>query len=102
MWSGVVLEFSGRKEFRPTSGVVGAEDPKTGLDLLIGSLGLSVGLQVVGSGKSDVVFEESSEFSGQGRGELRASIQYDSVVESKLFEDIIEKESSYSHGINSF
>ena len=58
-----MLEFGSRKEVGPTSGVVGAKDAKMGLDLLVCSFSLSIRLGVVSSGKSDIVFEESSEFS---------------------------------------
>ena len=102
MRGGIVLEFSGRKEFWPASGIVGTKYLKIGFDFLIGSFGLSVGLWVIGGGESDVVLEESSEFSSQGRGELRASIQYNSIMESKPLKDILEKESPYFYGINGF
>ena len=64
MWGRIVLEFSGRKEFQPAPRIVGTEYSKIGFDFLIGLLCLSVGLWVVGSGKFDVTFEESSKFSG--------------------------------------
>ena len=60
MWGGVVLEFGSREEIWPTSGVVGTKDMKVGFDFLIGLFSLSICLGVVGSGKSNVVFEESS------------------------------------------
>ena len=63
MWGRIVLEFGIREEVWPASGVIGTEDLKIGFNFLIGSFCLSVGLWVVGSGKSDIVFEESSEFS---------------------------------------
>ena len=64
MRSGVVLKFSGRKEFRPASRIVGAKDLKIGLDLLIGLFYLSVSLWVVGGREFNVIFEELGEFSG--------------------------------------
>ena len=64
MWSRIVLEFSGRKKFWPASRVVGTEYLKIGFDLLVGSFHLPISLWVVGSGKSNVVFEEPSKFSG--------------------------------------
>ena len=64
MWGRVVLEFGGREEVWPTSRVIGTEDSKIGFNLLIGSFCLSVSLWVVSSGEPDIVFEESSKFSG--------------------------------------
>ena len=36
------------------------EDPKIGLDLLIGSFSLSISLGIVGGGKVDIIFENLS------------------------------------------
>ena len=44
---GVVVEFSGRKELYPFSWIVGIEDVKTCLKLLIGSFSLSISLWVI-------------------------------------------------------
>ena len=63
MWGGIVLEFSGREEFQPASGVVGTEYSKIGFDLLIGSFCLSISLWVISSGEPNVVFEETSKLS---------------------------------------
>ena len=54
-----MVEFGRGKELHPFSRVVGAEDVEISLEFLIGSLSLSVGLRVVGSGKSYVVVEET-------------------------------------------
>ena len=54
-----MVEFSRGKELHPFSRVIGAEDAEIGLEFLIGSLSLSVGLRVVGGGKSYVVIEET-------------------------------------------
>ena len=97
-----MLEFSGRKEFWPALGVVGTKYLKIGFNFLIGLFCLSIGLWMVGSGEFNIVFEESSKFSSQGRSELRASVRYDSIMESKPLEDILEKESPYFCGINGF
>ena len=89
---GIVLEFSGGKKISPRLGIVGAKDPKVGFDFLVGAFGLSVSLGVVSSGKADVIMEESGEFPGKGRSELRSSIRDQGVVETETFEHMIEKE----------
>ena len=58
-----MLEFCSREEVRPTLGVVGTKDVEIGFDLLVCLFSLSIHLGVVSSGKSDIVFEEPSEFS---------------------------------------
>ena len=58
MWGGVMVEFGGGEGLHPFSGVIGAEDTEIGLEVLIGSLSLSVGLRVVGSGELHVIVEE--------------------------------------------
>ena len=62
MWGGIMLEFGSREEVWPTSGIIGIEYLKIGFDFLVGSFCLSVGLWVVGSGESDIIFEEWSKF----------------------------------------
>ena len=57
---GIVLEFGGREEVKPTFGIIGAKDTKVCFDFLVGALHLSVSLRVIGSGKFDVILEESS------------------------------------------
>ena len=42
----------------PFGWVIGAEDSEIGLEFLIGSFGLSVGLRMVGSGESDIIVEK--------------------------------------------
>ena len=59
MRGGVMVEFGGGKELHPFSRVIGAEDAEISFEFLIGSLSLSVGLRVVGSGESYVVVEET-------------------------------------------
>jgi hypothetical protein len=61
-------------------GVVGAKDPKIGLHFLIGSFRLAVGLGVICGGKSDIVMEDSGEFSGECRGKLWAAIRDKRIV----------------------
>ena len=59
MWGGVMVEFGGREVLHPFSRVIGAEDTEIGLEFLIGSFCLSIGLRVVGSGESYVIIEEA-------------------------------------------
>ena len=59
MWGGVVMEFSRGEELHPFSQVIDAEDAEIGLEFLIGSFSLSVGLRVIGGGESYIVVEEA-------------------------------------------
>ena len=58
VWGGVMVEFGRGEELHPFSQVVGAEYVEIGLEFLIGSFSLSVGLGMVGSGESYVIIEE--------------------------------------------
>ena len=80
MWSRVMVEFGGGKELHPFSRVIGAEDAEISLEFLIGSLSLSVGLRMVGSGEANIIFEEMSKFLSKGGGELRASVGDESIM----------------------
>ena len=66
----VVVEFHRGKELYPFSRIVGTKDAEISFEFLIGSLGLSVGLRMIGSGEANIIFEEASEFFGKGRSEL--------------------------------
>ena len=46
--------------------------------------------------------EEMGKFSGESGGELGASVGDKGTVKSKLFEDLVEKELSYSGSIDGF
>ena len=59
VWSGVMVEFCGGEKLCPFSQVVGAEYAEIGLEFLIGSFGLPIGLRVVGSGELYVIVEET-------------------------------------------
>ena len=87
-----MLEFSEHKELGPLVGVVGAKDTKIGFDFLISSFGLSVCLRVVRGGKSNIVFEDSSKFLGECRGELWSSVRNEGIMKSEAFEYVVEKE----------
>ena len=75
---------------------------EVGFNFLVNPLSLPIGLRVVGSGEFDVIFEELSQFSGEGGGKLRASIRYQGIMYSKAFEDMGEKKLSHSRSINGF
>ena len=87
-----MLEFCECEELGPLVGITGAKDTKVGFDFLIGSLGLSISLRVVRSGESNIVFEDSSQFSGKRRGELGSSVRDESVVKSEAFEYMVKEE----------
>ena len=74
MGNGIMLELSGSKELGPLVWVVYAEDLEVGFDFLIGSLSLSVSLGVIGGREVDIVFKDSSEFSGESRCKLWTTI----------------------------
>jgi hypothetical protein len=55
MWDGVMDEFSRRQEFGPIMGLIGTKDPQIGLDFLIGSFSLTVGLRMVSGREADII-----------------------------------------------
>lgn len=57
--SGVMLEFSGGEKISPGSTVVSTEDAEIGLNFLVSSFSLSIGLRVVCSRESDIIVEEA-------------------------------------------
>ena len=79
-----------------------AEDAEVGFNFLVDSFHLPIGLRVVGSGEFDVIFEKSSQFSGEGRGKLRASIRSQGIMYSEALEDMGEKKLSHSRSIDGF
>ena len=64
----------------PFHWVIGTEDVKICLQFLIGSLGLSISLGIVGSGEANIVLEEAGKFLGEGRHELGATIRDESIM----------------------
>ena len=86
----------------PLVGVVGTEDTEISFYFLIGSFGLSVGLWMVGSGKTNIIFKESGKFSGKCRGKLQSSVRDENVMESKAFEHVIKKELCNTVRVDSF
>ena len=97
-----MLELSERKELGPLMGVIGAEDTEIGFDFLVGPFCLSVSLRMVCGGKSDIIFEDSGKFSGECRSKLRSPVRDKSIMESKTFEYVIEKELGNTIRINGF
>jgi hypothetical protein len=47
MGNGVVKELGRREKLRPFVGIIGTEDPKVGLYLLIGSFRLAISLRMI-------------------------------------------------------
>ena len=82
--------------------VVCAEDPEISFNFLIGSFGLPISLGMVSSGKADIIFEDSSEFTGKGRCELWAMIRDEGIMESEAFKYVVKKELGNSVHIYSF
>ena len=74
------MEFCGGKELYPFSQVVGTEDAEISLEFLISSLGLTISLRVISSGKANIVLEEMSKFFGEGRSKLRTMVRDESVM----------------------
>ena len=96
-----MVKLSGGKQVCPFPRVVGAEDAEVCFNLLIGSFCLSICLRVICSGEFDIIVEESCQFSGKCRHELRASVRYQGVMEAKAFEYMMEKMSGHSGHIYS-
>ena len=57
---------------------------------------------MIGHGESDVILEETGEFSCKGRGELWSPIGNHLGVEAKSRKHIGEEKLGYSFGINAF
>ena len=84
------MKLSSGKEVHSFLRIIGTEDVKTCFNLLIGSLGLSIHLRMICSGKFDIIVKESCKFSGKGRSKLRASVGYQGVMKAKSFEYMME------------
>ena len=95
MGNGVMVKLSGGKEVHPFLRVVGTKDAKICFNLLIGLLSLSVCLRVICSGELDIILEELCQFSSKGRHELWASVRYQGIVESELFEHMVKEKFGY-------
>ena len=99
---GIMGEFHHGKEFGPFSGLIFGKDPKVGFKFLVDLLRFAISLWVVGGEEGDVIFEEASQFLSKGRGELGASVRDDTVMETKLGEDMLKKDLSNVHCKGSF
>ena len=97
-----MMKLSSGKEVHPFPRIVGTEDAKICFNLLIGSLGLSIHLRVICSGKFDIVVKELCKFSGKGRSKLRASVRYQGVMRTKSFEHMVEEEFGHSRHVYGF
>ena len=97
-----MLKFGGRKELGPLMWVIGTEDVEIGFDFLIGSFGLSIGLRMVSSRKSNVIFEDPGKFLGECRSKLLSSVRDESIVESEAFEHVVKKELGNTVRVDSF
>ena len=75
-----MVEFHRGKELYPFGQIVGTKDAEISFEFLIGLLGLSVGLRMIGSGEANIIFEEASEFFGEGGGELWTMVRDESIV----------------------
>ena len=75
-----MVEFSGGKELYPFCQIIGTENVKICLKFLIGSLGLTVGLRMIGSGQVNVILEEASKFLSKGKGKLRTLIRDENIM----------------------
>ena len=61
-----MVEFCGGEELYPFSRIIGAKDVKIRFKFLIGLLSLSISLRMISSGEVNIIFEEASEFPGEG------------------------------------
>ena len=90
----IMSELSMGDVIGPGSGVISTEDSKVHFDFLVYPFSFPIRLGVVGGGKGKVVFQEFSQFSSKGGGELGASIGDDFVVETKAKVYFVGKECS--------
>ena len=90
------MKLSSGEEVHPFPRIIGAKDVKICFNFLVGSLSLFISLRMICGGKLDIVVEESCKFSGEGGSKSRASIRYQRVVETKLFEYMVEEKFGYS------
>ena len=102
VWAVIVREFSMGDIFGPGFRVVSTEDLKICFDFLVYLFSFSIRLWIVSCGEGEVVFEEFFQFSGKGRGKLRAMVGDDFVVQAKSEEDFVKEKGSDPFGSNGF
>ena len=98
----VVGEFSMGDRFGPRCGIIAAKDTKVGFDFLIDPFRFAVRLWVIGGGEREIVVEESSELSSEGRCKLRTTIGDDLIKKSEVEEDLVKKEGCDPFGGDGF
>ena len=86
----------------PRSGVISTEDLKERLDFLVYLFSFSVRLGVIGGGKGKVVFQEFSQFSSKGGGELGALVGDDFIITAEAKVYFVEKERGNAFGSDVF
>ena len=96
-----MLKFGGCKELGPLMWVVGTEDAEICFDFLVGWFGLSISLRMVCGRKSNIIFEDPGKFFSERRSELWSSVRDESIMKSKVFEHMVEKELGNTVHVNS-
>ena len=102
MWAVIVCKFSVGNVVSPRSRVTSTEYAKIGFDFLIYSFSLSIRLWMVSGGEGEVIFEEFSQFSSEGGGELRTAVGDDFVVKTKAEENFVEEKRGDPFGGDGF
>ena len=74
------MKFSREKELYPFYWVVGTENVKIHLKLLICSFSLTICLGMIDSGQVSIGLKEMSEFFGEGGSKLRAPIRDEGIM----------------------
>ena len=68
------------------------------LELLVNTLRLAIGLQVVGRRSCDLDSEDAIQFAREVCNELRSAIRYDGTGESVELPDVVQEESRCTLG----
>jgi len=98
----IMDEFSMGDLFGPWRRVGTTEDAEISFHFLVDTFNFSVGLRMVGSGKGEIIVENSSKFSSECGGELWAMIRDNLVVEFIVEEDFVEEKGGDSFGGDGF
>ena len=75
-----MMKFSREKELYLFHWVVGTQNVKIHLKLLICSFGLTICLEMIDSGQVSIGLKEMSEFFGEGGSKLRAPIRDEGIM----------------------